>query len=407
MRKEYNPSTNTKPMFDLQRIRAEIPALENVIYLNTGTFGPLPRPVTAELHRVYTQIEKHGPFTPTVFRDTLVEGYEATRTRIAALLNAHPDEIALTRNVTDGINIVVHGFDWRPGDEVIITDQEHPSGTMPWLNLAERVGINLRVLKLVEDEEEILTRFQSLLSSRTRLAAFSHVTSSTGLRLPVKRMCALARDAGVPTLVDGAHAVGAFAVDVQDIGCDFLAGCGHKWLLAPQGTGVFYIRRERHDQVHADWLGWGLEHEYDPATLTYKLAPTAARYEAATRAWPLFLAFGKAVEFITTVGLDAIEARVQPLVQELKTRLAQIPGVRVHSPANGALSTGLVTFEVRGWESEALTNHLWHAHRIVVNWLREVNMVRASVAFFTSEEELDTLVQAVAELAHSRQKYDG
>jgi cysteine desulfurase/selenocysteine lyase len=389
---------DTKSMFDLQSLRYEIPALANVIYLNTGTFGPMPRPVASELIHIYKQIEKYGSFTPAVFFDTLVVGYEATRAKIATLLHVQADEIALTRNITDGINIIVHGFDWRSGDEVIITDQEHPSGTMPWLNLEKRKGINVHVLELLDDEEEVLRRFQSLFTPRTRLAAFSHVTSASGLRLPVKKMCAFARDAGVPTLVDGAHALGQFAVNLQDLGCDFFAGCGHKWLLAPQGTGMLFVRRELQDQVHADWLGWGLEHEFNRGTMTYRLAPTAARYEAATRPWPLFLAFGTALDFVSKVGLDEIESRVGPLADNLKAQLAQIPGVRVHSPMNGAPSSGLVTFDVDGWESQILMDHLWNAHQIVVNWLRESDTIRASVAFFTSEEELEMLVHAVTEL---------
>lgn len=388
-------------MINLAQVRAEIPALDDVIYLNTGTFGPLPRVVAQVVRDAYEKIEAHGTFTPTIFQDLELAGFETTRQKAAALLNASREEIALTRNVSDGINIVAHGIDWQPGDEVIISDQEHPSGATPWINLAERRGITIRVLNLVEDEEEILERFAALISPHTRLASLSHVTTMTGLRLPVARLSQIAHDVGIPVLIDGAHAEGQFAVDLRGIGCDFYAACGHKWLLAPQGTGIFYIRREMQERIRPDWLGWGLEHEFNRMTMSYQLASDARRYESSTRAWPLFIALGQAIDFINTVGLGEIEARVRPLAASLKTRLAQIPRVRVHSPGSAGMSTGLVTFEILGREPEALMDELWSRYRIVTNWVRDLNAVRVSVAFFTSEEELDRLLEAIKEIANA------
>ncbi len=386
-------------MIDLAQVRAEIPALDNVTYLNTGTFGPLPRVVAQAVRDAYDKIEAQGTYTPTIFHDLELAGFETTRQKVATLLNVSPEEIALTRNVSDGINIVAHGMDWQPSDEVIISDQEHPSGATPWINLVERRAITLRILKLVEDEEEILERFAALISPHTRLASLSHVTTLTGLRLPAARLSQIAHDAGIPILIDGAHAEGQFAVDVQGIGCDFYAACGHKWLLAPQGTGFFYIRREMQERIRPDWLGWGIEHEFHRKAMTYQLAPDARRYESSTRAWPLFIALGQAIDFINTVGLDEIAARVRPFAASLKTRLAQIPRVRVHSPMHAGMSTGLVTFEILGREPEALMNELWSRHHIVTNWVRDLNAVRVSVAFFTSGEELDQLLKAIEEIA--------
>ena len=128
---------------NLEHIRAAIPALASSIYLNTGTFGPMPTPVADEIRRVYGEIERQGTFSPSIFWQMELEGFEALRTQVAALLHADPAEIALTRNVTDGINIVLHGLDWQPGDQVILTDHEHPSGTVPWLALAERAGVGI------------------------------------------------------------------------------------------------------------------------------------------------------------------------------------------------------------------------------------------------------------------------
>lgn len=372
----------------LERIRSAIPALANSIYLNTGTFGPMPTVVADEVRRVYGEVERLGTFSPAVFWQMELEGFEAVRRQVAALLHADPAEIALTRNVSDGINIVLHGLDWRPGDQVILTDHEHPSGTVPWLALAERAGVELRWLELVDDADEIVARFERLLTSRTRLAMLSHVSCLTGLRLPVERLCRLARQAGALTLVDGAHAEGQFEVDVQALGCDFYAACGHKWLLGPQGVGMLYVRRELVERLRPIWLGWDVQQSFDRLARSYRLPDTAARFEQSTRAWPLYLAFGKAIEFVEEVGLAAIEARVQGLRRDFLDQLRTTPGVAVLSPLEPALGTGLVTVRVAGWPCDALQQRLWEEQRIITNVIREFDAVRFSLAFFTTEHEL-------------------
>lgn len=383
---------------NLAHIRAAIPALANSIYLNTGTFGPMPTPVADEIRRVYGEIERQGTFSPGVFWQMELEGFEAVRRQVAGLLHAAPAEIALTRNVTDGINIVLHGLNWQPGDQVIVTDHEHPSGTVPWLALAERAGVELRWLELVADADEIVARFEGLLSPRTRLAQLSHVSCLTGLRLPIERLCRLARQAGVLTLVDGAHAEGQFAVDVQALGCDFYAACGHKWLLGPQGVGMLYVHSEHVERLRPIWLGWDVAQPFDRVGRSYQLQDTAARFEQSTRAWPLYLAFGKAIEFVEGVGLAPIEARVHGLRRDFVDQLAAMPGVTVLSPRDPALGTGLVTVRVAGWPYDALQQRLWEQQRIITNVIREFDALRFSLAFFTGEDELDTALRAIGEL---------
>lgn len=383
---------------NLADIRAAIPALAQSIYLNTGTFGPLPTVVADEIRRVYGEIERQGTFAPGVFWQMELEGFEAVRRQVAALLHADPAEIALTRNVTDGINIVLHGLDWQPGDQVILTDHEHPSGAVPWLALTERAGVELRWLELVDDADEIVARFQRLLTPKTRLAQLSHVSCLTGLRLPIQRLGRLAAEAGVLTLVDGAHAEGQFTVDVQALGCDFYAACGHKWLMGPQGVGMLYVRREHVERLRPIWLGWDVGQPFDRAARSYQLQDSAARFEQSTRAWPLYLAFGKAIEFIEGVGLAAIEARVQTLRRSFIDQLAAMPGVSVLSPLEPALGTGLVTARVAGWSYDAVQQRLWEQRRIITNVIREFDALRFSLAFFTGEDELDTVLRAIGEL---------
>jgi selenocysteine lyase/cysteine desulfurase len=384
---------------DVERVRAGIPALSESVYLNTGTFGPLPRVVTDEIRRAYAKIERLGTFSPPVFKEMELEGLEETRRKAAALMHAHPDEIAFTHNVTDGINIVLHGLDWSAGDEVIISNQEHPSGTVPWLALAERRGVVVRLLPIRFDHDAMVADFRALLGPRTRLACLSHVSCMSGARLPVARLCTAARAAGVLTLVDGAHAEGQFPIDVPDIGSDFYAACGHKWLLGPQGTGMLYVRRERLSDLRPVWLGWGVNKPLDRDAMTYELEPTAARFEQSTQPWPLYLAMGRAIDYVQEIGLTDIEARVRRLVPRFRQRLAAIPGLRFHTPAHPESAAGLVTCSVPGWEAEALSQHLWQHQRILTNYIREFNALRFSVAFFNTDEELETAAVALARAA--------
>lgn len=392
--------TKTIDALRLEQIRAAIPALRHGIYLNTGTFGPMPSMVADEIRRVYGEIERQGTFAPEIFWQMELEGFEATRRQVAHLLHADPAEVSLTRNVTDGINIVLHGLDWQPGDQVIVTDHEHPSGTVPWLALAERAGVELRWLELAEDADETVARFERLLNPKTRLAQLSHVSCLTGLRLPIERLSRLARQAGALTLVDGAHAEGQFAVDAPSLGCDFYAACGHKWLLGPQGVGMLWMRREHVQRLRPIWLGWDVGQPFDRASRSYQLQETAARFEQSTRAWPLYLAFGKAIEFIEGVGLAAIEARVQELRRVFIRSLTAMPDVTLLSPDDAPLGTGLVTVRVAGWPCELLQQRLWDRQHIITNVIREFDAVRFSLAFFTSQPELAVALAALDDVAY-------
>jgi cysteine desulfurase/selenocysteine lyase len=219
------------------------------------------------------------------------------------------------------------------------------------------------------------------------------------MRLPVAQLCAVAREAGVMTLIDGAHAEGQFPISAPEIGSDFYAACGHKWLLGPQGTGFLYIRRERLTDVRPVWLGWGPNKAFDRATLRYELEPTAARFEASTQPWPLYLALGRSVQYFQEIGLTRIELRVRGLVAGFRALLSAIPGIAFHTPSEPELATGLVTCSISGCNAEALGAQLWDSRRILTGHIREFNALRFSVAFFNTSEELETAAATLATAA--------
>src|SRR5438067_5733487 len=237
------------------------------INLNCGSVGCSPLPVLrATIDHLLSAEAFREPEYPWF-------GYEENRRlrelrdALAGFLNCRRDELALVRNATEGNNVVCNGLDMKPGEEALLTDQEHPGGRCCWEQKAARFGIKLNYVTLPKppaSREEILERFSQALTPRTRIVVFSHITTVTGLVLPAKEICQLARQRGILTHIDGAHAIGQLPLDLHDLGCDFYASSPHKWLLAPKGTGTLYIREEWLDRlwVHtatAEWQNFKLK----------------------------------------------------------------------------------------------------------------------------------------------------
>ncbi|MBC7261780.1 MAG: aminotransferase class V-fold PLP-dependent enzyme, partial [Chloroflexi bacterium] len=214
---------------DVEAIRAGFPALNREIYLNAGTYGPLPTVVADTLRDWYTMLEQEGPWAPPAVKRSHEE-CETTRRKVADLLGADPEEIALTRSTSEGTDIIGYGIRWREGDEVIVSDQEHEGCWIVWQSLSRRYGIRVRVLPLTEDQDELLSRLEAMMTPRTRLVFLSHVSCQSGLRILPAPIGRLVHEHGAFFMLDGAHAVGQFPVDVRALNCDFYTGCGHKWL---------------------------------------------------------------------------------------------------------------------------------------------------------------------------------
>lgn len=386
---------------DIESIRLAIPALRNSIYLNTGTFGPMPATVTQEIIKAYEMVGEFGGFSPVVRQKIEREGYESARTSVARLLNVGPDQIALTRGASDGICIIAYGLDWKAGDEVVVTDQEHPSGELPWINLHKRFGVKVRVVRIADDPNVTIQRFADAITDRTRLVFASHVCSSTGERLPARTICRLAHDKGKLVAIDGSHALGQFTVDLQEIKPDFYITCGHKWLLGPQGTGMLYIAPERIEQIAPSWIGWGAQRDYseDLEGLAFELHDSARRYEFGTKPWPIFAGLTRAIDFIQGIGLAGIEHRVRPLAARFKKEVGLIRGVQLLTPNDELRSSGLVSAIIENYRGTDLRAAFWERSHILVSSHEPKRRVRFSLAFFNIENELDRAIDALRSLA--------
>ena len=372
---------------DVEAIRAELPGLADVVYLNSGTAGIAARPVLERLIEEITLFEQRGE---VVYRE-MQERMEAARARLAAFVGAGADELAFTRNATDGVNLVAWGLSWRPDDEVIISDEEHPAMTLPWHHLRRSGGPRVKMFRIEADPAATLENVRALVTPRTRLVASSHVSCVSGTRVPAGELCALAAQHGALSLLDGAQAVGEFPVDVAALGPDFYVGNGHKWLHGPKGTGFLYVRRDRLDDLAATHVGAGaFERPLDLDEL--RPVPSARRYEYATRSYGTYAALSAALDWLDGLGWDRIERRLAHLSDYLKERLRGVSGLTLASPEPWEQSSALVSFSLDGVDSARIQNYLWEAGKVRSRTFPDRPLVRISTAHFNTEAELDLLV---------------
>jgi selenocysteine lyase/cysteine desulfurase len=233
-------------------LRRLFPIPDDVVYLNNGTVGSCPEPVVQAVFDGYRETEKAMPEDPEAYPIWGYGPWNEFREPLARFVGCSVDELALTRNCTEGNSYIANGVDMKPGDEVLMTDQEHPGGEQPWNLRAKRYGIVVKKLVLPKPPQnagEIMEAVERGLTPRTRVVFVSHVSTSTGLVLPVKEICALARSKGILSAIDGAHVVGMMPLNIAELGCDFYTSSPHKWLMAPKGTGFLFVRDEVIDRV--------------------------------------------------------------------------------------------------------------------------------------------------------------
>jgi len=380
----------------LGSIRQDFPALAHCIHLNSAGISPMPRPVTAELLRLYQHVAEYGPAGLLQSDESLIRTEAAHRT-VAAFLGVDADEVAFTTQFSTGVSLVAEGLAWQPGDEVVISDQEHPAMLIPLLNIARRRKVQIRRVPVSTDAEAVLSALEATLNARTRLVAMSHVTTEDGTILPAAEITRLAHEKGALVLFDGAQSLGQFPVNLHQMGCDFYAFLGYKWLFGPFTSAGLFIKREALDKVEVTWTGSRATRTAGIDMRELDFLPSARRFEFGGRPWAEESALAAGVEYVSQLGLTAIEQHARRLALYLQQALRRLPGLRIYSPLDPDKMTGIVTFSLKGVDGVKLSRSLQERFQILTRPALEGTSVRVSIAAFTSEADLDALVKGVEE----------
>ena len=371
---------------DWPQVRKQFLLKPGTIYLNCASIGVPPAPVVDTLARN----RRSMAVDPVGAKNDLSRRIsEHSRPSLAAFLGVDPQEVAFTQNASQGLQSIAAGIPLKRGDEVLTTSHEHPAGIRPWRRRAQLEGIVVHEVPMpspLPPKEEILERIGARMTSRTRVLFFCQVTRG-GLLNPVKELCALARERGVLSAVDGAQAVGMMPVDLGNLGCDFFAASLHKWVLAPAGTGVLFVRRQVQD-------------EFSPG-LALKEPADARRFQMpGTFGYSVRASLGDAIAFLRNLGLERIGARNRQLSDYLKERLASLPRVRLISSRSPRLSSpGITIFEVPGHRGMELRAGLQERGIGVDDHVRDGHdAVRIATHFFNTRAEIDRTLSALQEL---------
>ena len=370
-------------------VRASFPLSNKIAYLNNGTMGPSPYSVIEEQYKTTLDVDTTGNYG----------GWEEAVPALAKFVGVDEDEICLTHNVTEGINIICWGLHLKKGDEVIITNHEHVGNALPWLNRAKVEGIVLKTVALANTAAQTLNNINALITKKTRVIAVPHMPCTQGQVLPVKEICALAKEKGIYSFIDGAHGPGMLQLDLHDMGCDFYASCCHKWMLAPKGTGFLYVKKEKLDEVQARWVGgysdtgWSL---VENPTYLKGYVDTAHRFYYGSMSAPLFKGVVAAIDFHNTIGKEKIEARVKALANHFYTRLQNIDGVELLTPEEEKSRAAIVGFKLKNMDyNEFQVITMQNKMRIRGVAENGLNSVRASFHIYNTFEESDALAELV------------
>ena len=364
---------------------------DRFIMMNNGTLGPMPKPVFNTLMRTF-RVQMNNPYDGYNYLPTF---RESVRQKLAAFINASPDEVALTSNTTEGLNLVINGLDLKEGDEVLMSNFEHPGHLGPWKLKEKRTGVKLKQVNLgvtPKDADEIVGAFAAAITPKTRVISISHTVFITGLITPLKELSRLAHDKGLLILADSAHGIGMLDLDMKALGIDFFASSPYKWLGAPTGVGLLYVRKEALDKIWPTIVSSGWESAQGAA----KLDPSGQRSDA------MLFALDEALNFNNRIGKSRIERRIKALSARLKQELGKTPGAKVHTPADPALSAGLTAFSMAGVDPGKLVDYLREKYNLVVRTVgsKEAGTlgVRVSTPIYISTKEVDMVVEGVRTL---------
>lgn len=372
-------------------VRQTFPLTREWTYLNNGTIGPSPYPVIEATRAGMAETDLTGNYN----------GYEDATEKLAGFVGAAADEIALTHNVSEGINIACWGLPLRRGDEVILTTHEHVGNAFPWLNRQKLHGIVLKAYTPAPTAAETLDRIAALITKKTRVIATPHIPCTQGQVLPIKEICRLAKDKGLFSVIDGAHGPGMIPLNLHDIGCDTYASCCHKWMLGPKGTGFLYVRKDFQSTLQPYFVGGGGDTGvWNMAATPIKTTEYAAgahRYYGGTQNLGLAKGIMAAADFLEDIGMENIHSRIKSLGKYTQEQLLSFGDkVELITPTEEQSFCAVNGFRIRGVSNTDFFNKCMAA-KVRIRSVAEngLNSLRVSTHIYNSKADVDKLIAEI------------
>lgn len=373
-----------------EEIKNQFEFEEGLTYFNHASLGSSPQSVRAATHEYMQILEK---FPSKYMWGGWEKEIESVRDKVAKLFSVSPEEIALNHNTSEGMNLIARSFDLAPGDEVILGNHEHASGTIPWEFWQESKGIKLirpELPLIPESKEDIVAVYRAAITPKTKIISMCHVVNTNGMILPVKEVSEIAHKQGILVAVDGAQGAGMFKTDLSDLGCDFYAASAHKWMFAPKEVGVFYAKKSSQHHLKPLMVARGYTNTTIRRLETYN-----------TRSLPEILGLGSAIDFINKVGPDTIHQRTFELKSYLRKKLADNDKFKLKAPADDELSGAIQSVEVVGKNVAEVKDQLYTDFGIDCRPMSKfgLNALRISLSIYITRKDIDYLVDALASIA--------
>lgn len=362
----------------------------DIVILNNGGVSPQPIAVQQALDK-YNAFSSRGP-SYYMWRQ-LDKGREPLRERLAKLAKVSAEEIAINRNATEALNTVIYGLDFEKGDEVIGTYQDYPNMIQAWRQRAMRDGLVYKQINFqfpIEDDDAIVAAFEREISSKTKLLHITHVVNWVGQILPVRKICDMAHKKGIEVLVDGAHSFGLLDFSIADLNCDYFGTSLHKFLSAPIGSGMLWIKKEHISKV------WPLICNDQPKSSNIRKFETLG-----TRSFAIEQAIGEAIQFHESIGAARKEARIRYLKNRWCNQVIKQPKVRLHTSMKDDYACAIAGFSIDGMrpaEIDSILMNQYKIHTVGIEW-ENIKCVRVTPHVYTTEEQVDSLAKAILEIA--------
>ena len=353
--REVNETNNTLPIVksdnavNWAKVQRQFDINEDKCYLNNAGLGPTS---TYVLEKVISSLKSNNNRITTGHGEI-----SAVREKVSSFLNISPSEIAITRNSTEGMNIIANSIPLEKGDEVLISSDEHIGGSAPWLAMHKESAVRITILPL-DRRIDRLDQIKKAISSKTKVVSVSHVLCTTGEILPVKEIADYCKQNGIIFCIDGAQSFGMIPIDLSDIDPDFYTTCGHKWLYGPLGTGVLFINKRMLPSCKTQYVGAYSDSKFDLSTKTLEYKNSADRLEYGTRDSSNIVGLGAAVDFINNIGIKEIQKRGKELSLYFLNRIDQTPHIKVITPIEEGKYNSIISIKIEGIDNLNIAREL-------------------------------------------------